>query len=429
MNLKFPRSVGAVSGWMIIAFILGVAFHSAFAFQPLPDSFWKSYFFLCAFLIAFFVSRGRGDSQNSGLSNTILPQTMLLVLFAFSLGVWRVDVAPRPHLQRFNNRIFLVSQSSAGTGLAKALVDWRLFVSARIAKALPPDQSALVAGILYGEKQLSKEQRDAFVASGLMHIVAVSGSNVTVVVQFISFLVLSFGLRRRSGFLLTSLAIVSFVGFVGFSASVARAATMGWLILLARLSGRIVTPSRILFAAAAFLLLINPWQLFYDIGFALSFLAMWGLLSWAPLFQSRLSFLTKRLSIRESVSMTLAATLMTAPYLAWAFERMTLAGLITNIIVLPLVPFTMLWGAVSAAWGDLPFGFIVNAPAEGLAVAIQKIASLAEVAPWLNLKIYALDLSTVVATYALIFYLRSQLSAKNELSTIGRNNDRKAGYF
>lgn len=423
MQLKFPRSIGAVSGWMIAAFILGVAFHSAFAFQPLPDLFWKSYLFFCAFLIAFFVSRGRSDSQKSSLSNTILPQTVLLVLFAFSLGVWRVDVAPQPYLQQFNNRIFLAAQSSADTGLAQTLVNWRLFVSARIAKALPPDQAALAAGILYGEKQLSKEQREAFIASGLMHIVAVSGSNVTVVVQFISFLVLSFGLRRRSAFLLTSLAIVLFVGFVGFSASVARAAFMGWLIILARLSGRIVTPSRLLFAAAAFLLLINPWQLFYDIGFALSFLAMWGLLSWAPLFHSWLTFLTKRLSIRESVSMTLAATLMTAPYLAWAFERMTLAGLITNILVLPLIPFTMLWGAVAAVWGDWPFGFIINAPAEGLAIAIQKIASLTEFAPWLNLKIYALDLSTVAATYALIFYLRSQLSAKNELSTIGRDND------
>jgi competence protein ComEC len=196
-----------------------------------------------------------------------------------------------------------------------------------------------------------------------------------------------------------------------------RAAFMGWLMLLAREIGRPSSSSRLLLVAATILLAINPWQLLFDAGFALSFLAMWGLLAWSPLFGHWLAFLPDKLELRQTMSMTLAATLMTAPYLAWSFGRLTLIGILTNAVALPIVPFVMGSGAIAAIWGTWPGSAIVSAPALGLARMIQAIADSSSFLPWLNFEITGMKFSTCIATYVLLVYLRSLFSGKNDLST------------
>jgi competence protein ComEC len=404
MEVKFPRTIGATSGWMMIAFITGVAEHSVFRYWHFSTVIW-TFVFLSILLALFLAKRQR------------VVFLSLLLLFAFSIGLWRCDVSPYPKLRRIGDKLFLSATSSKNSESDSVLVKWRSFVTARIESALPHQEAGLVAGILYGDVKFSKEQKDVFVSSGLMHIVAVSGSNVTIIVQFLSMLMLGLGLKRRHAFWLTSFAIFFYVGFVGFAASVARAAFMGWLVLFAREVGRVASTSRLLLVAATILLLINPWQLLFDIGFALSFLATWGLLAWSPIFQTWLKFLPKRFGIRETFSLTLAATIITAPYLAWAFDRLSLAGLLTNIVALPLIPFVMGWGAVTAIWGDLPLSAIVSAPAFGLASAVEIIAGLTRFVPWLDFRIDGTKLFTVFATYALIVYLWFKLSQKNDLST------------
>lgn len=337
----------------------------------------------------------------------------VLVLLSFVLGWWRVEAFPTPSFRRIGDHEIIVKAKDDTSVLAR----WRLLVTARIGSAMPPAQATLISGILYGDQDLSKEQREAFVASGLMHIVAVSGSNVTIVVQVLSFCLLGVGLRRRHAFIGTSFTLILFVGFVGGAASVMRAAFMGWLLLLAREVGRIALPFRLLLVAATILLLLDPWQLLYSASFALSFLAMWGILAWPSIFERRLTSLPERFGIRQTVAMTLGATIMTAPYLAWSFGRLTLLGLFSNVLALPLIPFAMGAGTLAAAWGPLPGSAFVSAPAVGLAQAIQAIADLVSYAPWLDLRVEGFNLSTCLATYALLVYLWRQWSGKNDLST------------
>lgn len=290
-------------------------------------------------------------------------------------------------------------------------------VTRRLQSVLPPDEAELVAGILYGDQDLAPDLKADFQRAGLMHLVAVSGSNITILTNVLMALLLRFRLKRRQAFWAVTAAIALFVGFVGFGASVLRAAFMGWLVLLARELGRVAWTDRLLLVAASALNLLNPRLLVFDPGFALSFLATWGLLAWTPLFAERLARIPEALAMRETVTTTLGATLMTAPYLAWAFGRMTLAGLVTNVLALPLVPWTMLWGAVSAVWGDAWGSVLVSAPSIGLARLIIHVAELSRRLPWLDMHVPRMDAFLLFATYGLMWYWWRSFSDSSALST------------
>ncbi len=297
------------------------------------------------------------------------------------------------------------------------LTTWRFWVTARIARTLPRDEATLLSGILYGDRALSDEQADLMRRAGLMHLVAVSGSNVTIVVTLCLAFALSLGLRRQQTFWIVTVAVAAFVGFVGFSASVLRAALMGWLILLSRELGRIPSATRLLLIAAVVMTAFNPWSLVFDAGFGLSFLATWGLLVWTPILQRKFTWLPERFGVRASVATTCSATLMTTPYLAWAFGRMSLAGLITNVFALPLVAWIMLLGAVTALWGNLPGWQLVAVPSFGLLRLLTHIAQIADFLPWLDLRVPELDFVWLLAIYALMWRFWRQVKDNTDLST------------
>lgn len=295
--------------------------------------------------------------------------------------------------------------------------DLRDWTTARITAAMPGDEGALIAGMLYGERGMSAEAQDRFRRAGLTHLIAVSGSNITIVASVVFALLMGIGLWRRQAFWATSIALLAYVTFAGFSASVARAAAMGWLVLFARHTGRLHKTWYVLLVSAAVLNMIDPWMLGYDAGFALSFLATMGLMVWSPIFSERLSFLPEVGGVREAASTTFGATLMTLPYMAFAFERASLAGLLTNVVAVPLVPYAMLFGAVAAAWGNLPGWTIVSLPAMGVAKTIFAAAKIADLLPWLDIHMERMDLALCLATYGLIAYIWFALRRKKAFST------------
>ncbi len=293
----------------------------------------------------------------------------------------------------------------------------REWTNARVSAAMPGDEGALIAGMLYGERGLSQEAKDRFKRAGLTHLIAVSGSNITIVASVIFGVLMACGMRRRRAFWATTVALAAYVIFAGFSASVARAAIMGWLVLLANHVGRIPRTAHVLLVSAALLNLLDPWMLAYDAGFALSFLATLGLMAWSPIFGQRLELLPENGGIRESAATTFGATIMTLPYMSFTFERASLAGLLTNVLAVPLVPFAMLFGAVGVAWGDLPGSQYVSMPAVGVAKAIFAASKIADVLPWLDIHMERADFLVCVATYVLLAVIYFSLRDKKVFST------------
>lgn len=408
MQLAYPKTWGALMGWMMGAFVFGIAIHSVFFRFRFSSRllFAGPLFFLPATL--FFLRQ----------PFTYHWKVVTLLFFVFLGGVWRFEITPRPNVQRIGTHYLIAPVSSPSTGVFSLLPKLRQSLTERIESVLPRNEAALLTGILYGEKQLSKDQRALFRSAGLTHIVAVSGSNVTIVIQCLSLFFMRFKLKRKHLFFLTSCALIALVGFVGFSASVARAAFMGWFMVLAREVGRPASHSRLLLVAATILLLINPWQLGFDAGFALSFLAMWGLMAWTPIFERWFSWLPNIFEIRQILAMTLAATLMTLPYMAWMFERISFAGVFTNMLVLPLLPFIMGWGALVAVSGAIPGYQCIATPVLGMLRVIEWVASLVEYVPWMEQETKGMNLSTVTIFYVLIGYFWLLLREKIDLSTM-----------
>lgn len=392
MRISIPSSVGELSGWMMISACVGIGLREIFPWLSLASSEWMILLIGFSILVVLMWEYSR------------FTRSLALIVLAFFLGVWRVDIAPPPRVYVSNGSLMRVTSHSPGVWPWSWLQQYRSYLTSRINRALPEREATLVSGILYGDGIFSKQDKELFRSAGIMHIVAVSGSNVTVVVEFIILAMLTLNARRRVTFYVTSFALLLFTGFVGFSASVVRAALMAWLVLVAREVGRIPSSFRSLLVVGVFLLLIDPWALRYDIGFALSFLAMWGILAWVPLFQLYLRWLPERFFIRTSVAMTLAATLMTAPYIAWIFHRVSLAGLFTNVLILPLVPFIMLWGAGVMVLGQGPFGLFAI-PVIGLTRLVFWFAELSNIVPWLEIQSVSVSGVVICSVYVILLYL------------------------
>ncbi len=220
-------------------------------------------------------------------------------------------------------------------------------VSEQTERLWPPPASGLMAGLLYGERSgLPKDLEENFSRTGISHIIAVSGYNISIVASFMMLLLLGVGFYRRQAFWLAVVGVAVFVIFVGASASVARAGIMGIVVLVGQYLGR---PSRVLNAltlAAAAMLIANPLILLWDAGFQLSFLSTLGLLYLSPVLQKKTG---------QTVAATLSAIAFTLPLMLWQFGRVALLAPLANIMILWLIPYLMLGGFLALLFSGLLF--------------------------------------------------------------------------
>ena len=132
----------------------------------------------------------------------------------------------------------------------------------------------------------------------------------------------------------------------GAEASVVRAAVMGVLVIIARESGRIFNVRNAVVLAGLIMVLLNPKVLVFDAGFELSFLALLGIIYLEPAL--RRAFKIKEgdgiLSWKKNLLMTGSAQLMVAPILIQSFGNLSPVSLISNILILELIPFTTALG-------------------------------------------------------------------------------------
>src|SRR6185295_9466116 len=171
--------------------------------------------------------------------------------------------------------------------LAATLVGLRLGAADGIARAIPEPESGLAAGVLIGLRdRVDRDLAADFTTAGASHVVAISGWNIAIVASTLG--ALAGGLRRRRRAILTAVAIVLYVAFVGPSPSVVRAGAMAGVALLARELGRPGTAAAAFGWACVALLLLDPGYV-DDAGFRLSVLATAGILAWGTSMTARLA--------------------------------------------------------------------------------------------------------------------------------------------
>ncbi|MDD5751252.1 MAG: ComEC/Rec2 family competence protein, partial [Candidatus Peribacteraceae bacterium] len=227
----------------------------------------------------------------------------------------------------------------------------------------PEPHASLAAGLLTGSRRgLPAGLLADFTAVGLTHIIAISGTNITIIMTLIAGLL--FWLPFRWRLIPTIFAITAFTFFVGASASVVRAAIMGSLGLLAVTLGRQADTRLAILWTAAAMTFWNPARLWWDGGFQLSFAAVIGLTELTPILQPLLHAIPKTLGLRESLLTTIAAQLTAMPLTILLFGNLSIIAPIANVLVAPVIPIAMLFGAVSVAAGALwiPLGKLVALP-------------------------------------------------------------------
>jgi competence protein ComEC len=179
----------------------------------------------------------------------------------------------------------------------------------------------------------------------LTHIVAVSGYNLMIIVAVVKRL-----LHKRSKYqaaLTITGLVVLFIILVGTSASIIRAALVCLLSLAAWYYGRQFRPHVIILLTAAVTAAWNPVYVWSDIGWWLSFLAFAGILLLAPLVQNRWGEPRKLKLLLTTLLETSAAQIMTLPLIMFIFGRLSLIGLLANLVIVPVVPLAMLWATVA----------------------------------------------------------------------------------
>jgi competence protein ComEC len=229
-------------------------------------------------------------------------------------------------------------------------------------------ESGLLSGILFGEKHaLADEELDKFTRTGLIHIVVLSGYNISLILSWSLFL-LAF-LPFMMSQILSLLLVFIFIIMTGASTTAIRSGVMAAIYLLSKISGRVYLGVNTLFVAGAGISFYNPKIAAYDPSFHLSFLATLGLLVFTPYFDHLVRRQIKWKALREIVSTTLAVHLMVVPYIVWYIKKISLIGLLSNIIVAPLIPAAMISGmffvisyivfpAVGAFTFFIPFVFL-----------------------------------------------------------------------
>ncbi len=234
----------------------------------------------------------------------------------------------------------------------------------QIKRTFPDPSAGLLTGLLTGANgALTPAIEEEFRQTGLSHIVAISGSNITIILSLMGSMLFWLPLRWR--FIPLAVGIIVFTLFVGASASVIRAAVTGIIGLVALQAGRQSDARLATGWTAFFMLMWNPWMLWADAGFQLSFLAVIGLIEMTPLLAPALKRIPDAGGIREALTATLAAQFTAVPWGVRLFGSLPLISPLANIIVAPFLPLGMLFGflAVLAEWIDPLFARMVGLPA------------------------------------------------------------------
>ncbi len=265
-------------------------------------------------------------------------------------------------------------------GVAGLLDDVRARAVAALAEGTDPRAARLLQGFVLGaDDRIEPRTVDEFKASGLAHLLAVSGQNVVLLSILAGVVLAALGVGLRARLVWVLALIVVYVPVAGAEASIQRAGVMGAAGVVAALADRPRSRAYAVLLAAGVTLAIDP-RATGDIGWQLSFAAVIGILVAAAPIAAALAGERRgwRRGLAEAIALTVAATLATAPLMALHFDTVSIVALPANLVALPAVAPVMWLGMAAAAAGQLPW-----LPVEPLTwLAGLFAAFIAQVARW-----------------------------------------------
>ena len=240
------------------------------------------------------------------------------------------------------------------TSVGTVLSDARAELRKGITDSLPPHAASLYRAMVLGERgALDAQTQQNLQRAGLSHIVAISGMHIAILFFVVFFFVSAFPLSRAHAGVIALFCIALYALMVGGSASVVRACLMVGVFFLAERFGRPHNSLRVLLLVGALMVALNPLIIRYDIGFQLSFSAVFGIILALPLHDRLLSFVPEKLGLRSLVGVSLSAQAATLPLVLFHFGAFPVWGIIANILVVSILPIVLVAGIATALLGVL----------------------------------------------------------------------------
>ncbi|MFH0734422.1 MAG: DNA internalization-related competence protein ComEC/Rec2 [bacterium] len=218
--------------------------------------------------------------------------------------------------------------------------------------------SALVRGLVLGDRSnIDDELKENFIQTGVVHVLAVSGLHVGLIIFIFFFLFARFNIILRN--ILTLIGIIFYFYLTGCQPSVFRASVMGIVVIICNISGRNYNGINALFLSALIILIVNPLELL-NVGFLLSFSAVLSILIFYPKFNlyfeniSLTNVWTKKILLL--ISLTISAQIFTIPFILIYFHKLSIISIISNVIVVPVTSLILLLGLLTIFMSYFWFG-------------------------------------------------------------------------
>lgn len=291
-------------------------------------------------------------------------------------------------------------------GLFGAIGDLRKKLTLLFLEVMPPGDAAILNGVLFGGgyRDIPSPVIRDFAATGIIHILSVSGSHIALVTMIMIWLGERLRLRTRVTVLVAAAAMLFYALLAGLTPPVIRAVIMGLIALVALLSERERSGGE---ALAVAVLIMAAWKpsLLFDISFQLTVSGTAGLVFFYSKIAQRLCFLPRWLS--SALAVTIAAQAGMVPFLAYYFTNLPLGSLLSNLIVVPIIEGVIILGLAAAlcslAMVAVAKGILVLASL-GIGLAVMLNQGVAAI-PGLALYIPPFTLLAGILYYALLSWL------------------------
>ena len=261
-----------------------------------------------------------------------------------------------------NADIEIISHNN-GNRIKSLLYKLRNTFIKNINKVIPVPESDLANGLVLGARGgFDEDTKQEFIETGTIHIIALSGYNVSIVAEGIM-KTFSLIFSQVVSIIFGIVIILLFIIMTGASSTAIRAGIMATIMLLGRMTGRSYMAGRALVIAGLLMIAYDP-RVLVDMSFQLSFIATGGVLYLTPKVINWFKFLPMRFGIREMFACTIAATIVVLPILLYLTGVLSLVSIPANILILLFIPTAMLFIFITGISGfifpflSIPFGYI-----------------------------------------------------------------------
>ncbi len=271
--------------------------------------------------------------------------------------------------------------------------------------------------MLFGDKALiDQDIYNQFKSSGTLHLIAVSGLNISIIIGIIYFLINKLRIKNLFKFLIMSIFLLIYCYLCEWTPSVVRSAIMGLVLTVSHMAGKKYDGLNSLGFAAMIILLIKPLSL-YDVGFLLSFMAVLAIILFSKALD-KVKFPNNIVrKVVTTMFLTMVITLFTYPITASFFRELALYSVFANLLVIPLFSLAYVLVFVLHLLSFIGLGVLLEVP-KGVFNFIFMLTEFFEGLPWAVVRVTGLGLLVSLLMYLIAFVVSRFVMIKTQTKVI-----------